>query len=49
MIEHPENPSQNLIQEHTKRDPAIGASVRFATIPDSMGFSTFPGPAFPLP
>jgi Mg/Co/Ni transporter MgtE len=49
MTENPENPPQNLIQERTKRDPAIGASVRLAAIHDSMGFLTFPGPALPLP
>ncbi|WP_296895057.1 hypothetical protein [Thiobacillus sp.] len=38
MTENPENPSPHISQERVKHDPAIGASVRLAVIPDSMGF-----------
>ncbi|HEY9145765.1 MAG TPA: hypothetical protein VIN36_03695 [Thiobacillus sp.] len=49
MTENPENPSQDLIQEHVKREPAIGASVRLVAMPDSTGLLTFPGLAILLP
>jgi len=38
MTENPENPLPHISQERVKRDPAIGASVRPAVIPDSMSF-----------
>ncbi|MGJ0560823.1 hypothetical protein [Methylocystis sp.] len=38
MTENPENPSQHIIQERVKHDPAIGASGRLAVIPDSVDF-----------
>ena len=43
MTENPENPSQDLIQERVKREPAIGASGLLTALPDSTGFRTFPG------
>jgi len=49
MTETPENPSQDLIQERVKREPAIGASVLLTAIPDSTGIFTFPGLAILLP
>ena len=49
MTENPENPSQDLIQERVKRDPAIGASARLTALPDSTGCFTLPGLATLLP
>ena len=49
MTENPENPSQDLIQERVKREPAIGAPVMLTFIADGMGSPAFPGLAVPLP
>jgi Mg/Co/Ni transporter MgtE len=43
MIENLENPSQDLIQERVKRDPAIGSPVLRTAVTGSRGFFTFPG------
>jgi len=49
MTQNPENPSQDLIQERVKRDPAIGAPVRLTALPDSTGLLSFSGLALLLP
>ena len=43
MTNPPENPSQDLIPERVKRDPAIGASILLTAIPGSRGLLIFPG------
>ena len=49
MTENPENPSQDLIQERVKREPAVGAPVLRTALPDSTGVFTFPEFATLLP
>jgi hypothetical protein len=41
MTDNLENPSQDIIQERVKRDPAIGSSVMITFVTDSMGFFIF--------
>ncbi len=43
MTKKLENPSQDIILERIKRNPAIGSSVMITFVTDSMGFFIFLG------